>query len=175
MRREAPDWPADRLWLGWLLLLRRLLWRLLRRLLWRGLTGVGGTASEVVCHHDHANDQDQDHGRDPGPPDRCPAGALAALSPVAVTLVAVSLIVAVVGLVKVVVVVAAPLRILEVSVAAPVEIRAIKSIIRIVATALVVVRWLVAFVGQHGFAPFAWYRIALGAAMLAVLTLAAPT
>ena len=35
--------------------------------------------------------------------------------------------------------------------------------------ALVVVRTVVAFVGRHGFAPFAWYRIALGAVMLAVL------
>jgi undecaprenyl-diphosphatase len=42
------------------------------------------------------------------------------------------------------------------------------------ATALVVVRGLVAFVGRHGFAPFAWYRIALGAAMLAVLAIGAP-
>ncbi|MBI0538817.1 undecaprenyl-diphosphate phosphatase [Roseomonas sp. KE2513] len=36
-------------------------------------------------------------------------------------------------------------------------------------TALLVVRRLVAFVGRHGFAPFAWYRIVLGAAMLVVL------
>ncbi len=35
--------------------------------------------------------------------------------------------------------------------------------------ALLVVRWLVGFVGRHGFAPFAWYRIALGTAMLGVL------
>jgi undecaprenyl-diphosphatase len=37
--------------------------------------------------------------------------------------------------------------------------------------AIVVVRVLIAWVGQHGFAPFAWYRIVLGAAMLAVLGL----
>ena len=36
-------------------------------------------------------------------------------------------------------------------------------------SALLVVRWLVGFVGRHGFGPFAWYRIALGVAMLAVL------
>jgi undecaprenyl-diphosphatase len=31
------------------------------------------------------------------------------------------------------------------------------------------VRGLVAFVGRHGFAPFAWYRLALGTAILAAL------
>lgn len=36
-------------------------------------------------------------------------------------------------------------------------------------TALLVVRWLVKFVGSHGFAPFAWYRIALGITILAIL------
>jgi undecaprenyl-diphosphatase len=35
--------------------------------------------------------------------------------------------------------------------------------------ALVVVRSLVAFVSRRGFAPFAWYRIALGSAMLLLL------
>lgn len=32
--------------------------------------------------------------------------------------------------------------------------------------AIIVIRWMLAFVSKHGFAPFAWYRIALGAAML---------
>jgi undecaprenyl-diphosphatase len=36
-------------------------------------------------------------------------------------------------------------------------------------SALLVVRWLVGFVGRHGFAPFAWYRIVLGGAALAWL------
>lgn len=35
--------------------------------------------------------------------------------------------------------------------------------------ALVVVRAVVAFVGRHGFTPFAWYRIAVGMTMLAFL------
>ncbi|MGE0715295.1 MAG: undecaprenyl-diphosphate phosphatase [Alphaproteobacteria bacterium] len=35
--------------------------------------------------------------------------------------------------------------------------------------ALFVVRGLVAFVSRHGFVPFAWYRIAIGTAMLALL------
>lgn len=35
--------------------------------------------------------------------------------------------------------------------------------------ALAVVRVVVAFVGRHGFTPFAWYRIAAGATMLAIL------
>jgi len=34
---------------------------------------------------------------------------------------------------------------------------------------LLVVRTLVIFVSRHGFAPFAWYRIALGTAMLILL------
>lgn len=35
--------------------------------------------------------------------------------------------------------------------------------------ALIVIRWMLGFVSKHGFAPFAWYRIALGAAMLVFL------
>ncbi len=37
--------------------------------------------------------------------------------------------------------------------------------------ALVVVRQLIAFVSRHGFAPFAWYRIAVGAVMLGLLAI----
>lgn len=36
-------------------------------------------------------------------------------------------------------------------------------------SAMFVVRTLIAFVGRHGFVPFAWYRIAVGVAMLLVL------
>lgn len=36
-------------------------------------------------------------------------------------------------------------------------------------SALVVVRWALGFIGRHGFTPFAWYRIALGGVILAVL------
>ncbi|MFN8929606.1 MAG: undecaprenyl-diphosphate phosphatase, partial [Alphaproteobacteria bacterium] len=32
--------------------------------------------------------------------------------------------------------------------------------------ALLVVRWAVGFISRHGFAPFAYYRILLGTAML---------
>ena len=32
--------------------------------------------------------------------------------------------------------------------------------------AIVVIRWMLNFVSKHGFAPFAWYRIAVGSAML---------
>lgn len=35
-------------------------------------------------------------------------------------------------------------------------------------SALVVVRGFIGFVGRHGFAPFAWYRIVVGGAMVAV-------
>lgn len=35
--------------------------------------------------------------------------------------------------------------------------------------ALVVVRWLVGFVSRRGFAPFAWYRIALGLVLLGLM------
>jgi undecaprenyl-diphosphatase len=39
-------------------------------------------------------------------------------------------------------------------------------------SALVVVRWLIAFVGRRGFTPFAWYRIAAGIGVLAFLAFA---
>lgn len=35
--------------------------------------------------------------------------------------------------------------------------------------ALFVVRTVIAFIGRHGFSPFAWYRIAVGVLMLAIL------
>jgi undecaprenyl-diphosphatase len=38
-------------------------------------------------------------------------------------------------------------------------------------TALLVVRWLVAFISRHNFTPFAWYRMALGVFMLGLLAL----
>jgi undecaprenyl-diphosphatase len=38
-------------------------------------------------------------------------------------------------------------------------------------TALLVVRALIGFVARHGFAPFAWYRIALGSVALVLLTI----
>jgi len=37
--------------------------------------------------------------------------------------------------------------------------------------AMLVVRALIDFVSRRGFAPFAWYRIAVGVLMLALLTL----
>jgi undecaprenyl-diphosphatase len=37
--------------------------------------------------------------------------------------------------------------------------------------ALVVVRWMIGYVSRHGFAPFAYYRITLGALMLVLLAL----
>ncbi len=36
-------------------------------------------------------------------------------------------------------------------------------------SALIVVRWLIGFISRHGFGPFAWYRIMVGALMLGVL------
>ena len=38
-------------------------------------------------------------------------------------------------------------------------------------SALFVVRGLIAFIGRHGFAPFAWYRLGLGVLILASLAL----
>ena len=38
-------------------------------------------------------------------------------------------------------------------------------------SALIVVRWLIGFVSRHGFAPFAWYRIAVGVVMATFLFL----
>ena len=38
-------------------------------------------------------------------------------------------------------------------------------------SALTVVRWLIGFVSRHGFAPFAWYRIAVGVVMATFLFL----
>jgi undecaprenyl-diphosphatase len=38
-------------------------------------------------------------------------------------------------------------------------------------SALVVVKGFIAFVGRHGFAPFAWYRIVFGGVMIALLAL----
>ena len=38
-------------------------------------------------------------------------------------------------------------------------------------SALVVVRWLIGFVSRHGFAPFAWYRIAVAVVMAGFLLL----
>jgi len=38
-------------------------------------------------------------------------------------------------------------------------------------SALIVVRWLIGFVSRHGFAPFAWYRIAVGVVMAGLLLL----
>lgn len=35
-------------------------------------------------------------------------------------------------------------------------------------SALVVIRWLLVYVSRHSFAPFAWYRIAFGAILLAI-------
>ena len=38
--------------------------------------------------------------------------------------------------------------------------------------ALLVVRAVVGFIARHGFAPFAWYRIALGSVALVLLSFA---
>jgi undecaprenyl-diphosphatase len=37
--------------------------------------------------------------------------------------------------------------------------------------AVVVIKWFIGIVSRRGFAPFAWYRIVVGAAALAWLTL----
>jgi len=47
---------------------------------------------------------------------------------------------------------------------------AIGSVVSFV-VALIVIRLFVAYISRHGFAPFAWYRIALGAAAIAWFTL----
>jgi undecaprenyl-diphosphatase len=52
--------------------------------------------------------------------------------------------------------------------AAGTEVIAVGFVVAFLA-ALLVVRWLVGFVGRHGFGPFAWYRIVLGVVMLGVL------
>jgi undecaprenyl-diphosphatase len=31
------------------------------------------------------------------------------------------------------------------------------------------VRWMIAFISKHGFAPFAYYRIVIGALMIVIL------
>ncbi len=36
-------------------------------------------------------------------------------------------------------------------------------------TGFLAVRWLLDFIGNHSFVPFAWYRLALGAALLLLL------
>ena len=38
-------------------------------------------------------------------------------------------------------------------------------------SALVVVKTFIGFIGRHGFAPFAWYRIAFGGVMLGLIVL----
>jgi undecaprenyl-diphosphatase len=47
---------------------------------------------------------------------------------------------------------------------------AIGSVVSFV-VALVVIKAFVAYVSRHGFAPFAWYRIVIGAAAIVWLTL----
>ena len=37
--------------------------------------------------------------------------------------------------------------------------------------AVLVVRTVIGFINRYGFVPFAWYRIVIGAAMLALLSL----
>jgi len=38
--------------------------------------------------------------------------------------------------------------------------------------AMFVIRWFMAIVTRHGFAPFAWYRIVIGVIALAALSIA---
>ena len=47
----------------------------------------------------------------------------------------------------------------------------IAAVVAVVLVAVVVIKWFIGIVSRRGFAPFAWYRIVIGAAALAWLTL----